>query len=324
MNDLDYIFAVARIRVREKALLKDSEIAQMITMPSAEAVMEHLRGQGWGEGLGESYTPETLLSTEEARTLALIEELRLDPEFLLVLSYPQLFHNLKAGVKETVTEEPHPGAFFPLEDFGREKMLKILKEKTYDQLPEALRDLAPRAFELMLKTRDGQAVDMLVDRETLSAMEKAANASSNPLFKNYLQSTVAYSDIKIAVRCRKMRKSRAFMENALAPSSLIDVGELARAAAESEEAFYTFLRRSGYEEGVEALKTSASAFERWCDNRLIASLRPERTHSESVGPILAFYLARMNEIKTARIILTGKANGFSEEAIRERVREMYV
>ena len=40
--------------------------------------------------------------------------------------------------------------------------------------------------------------------------------------------------------------------------------------------------------------------------------------------ILAFYLARMNEIKTARIILTGKANGFSEEAIRERVREMYV
>ena len=324
MNDLDYIFAVARIRVREKTLLRDTDIAQMITMPSADQVLDFLQQQGWGEGLGEGRDAEALLSGEEAKTLALMQELKLDPEFLLVLSYPQLFHNLKAGIKETVTEEPHPQAFFPLEDYGREKMLKILKEKTYEQLPEALQDLAPRAFELMLKTRDGQSVDMLVDRETLSAMEKAGKASSDPLFKNYLQSTVAYSDIKIAVRCRKMRKSREFIENALAPTSHFDVKELARAAADSEDELYTFLARSGYEDGVEALKQSPSAFERWCDNQLIASLRPERTHTESVGPVLAYYLARMNEIKTARIILTGKANGFSEEAIRERVREMYV
>ena len=43
-----------------------------------------------------------------------------------------------------------------------------------------------------------------------------------------------------------------------------------------------------------------------------------------MGPIIAYYLARQNEIKTVRIILTAKANGFSEEATRERVREMYV
>ena len=38
----------------------------------------------------------------------------------------------------------------------------------------------------------------------------------------------------------------------------------------------------------------------------------------------AYVLARENEIKTVRIILSGKQNGFSEESIRERVREMYV
>ena len=35
-------------------------------------------------------------------------------------------------------------------------------------------------------------------------------------------------------------------------------------------------------------------------------------------------LARENEIKTVRIILSGKQNGFPDSAIRERVREMYV
>jgi V/A-type H+-transporting ATPase subunit C len=35
-------------------------------------------------------------------------------------------------------------------------------------------------------------------------------------------------------------------------------------------------------------------------------------------------VARENEIKTARIILTAKQNGFPEDSIRERIREMYV
>ena len=33
---------------------------------------------------------------------------------------------------------------------------------------------------------------------------------------------------------------------------------------------------------------------------------------------------REMEIKTVRIILTGKANGLTDEAIRERMRETYV
>ena len=43
-----------------------------------------------------------------------------------------------------------------------------------------------------------------------------------------------------------------------------------------------------------------------------------------MGPVIAYYLARQNEIRTVRIILTGKANGFPEEVIRQRVRAMYV
>ena len=43
-----------------------------------------------------------------------------------------------------------------------------------------------------------------------------------------------------------------------------------------------------------------------------------------MGPGLGYLIARENEIKTVRIILTGKQNGFSDDAVRERIREMYV
>ena len=55
----------------------------------------------------------------------------------------------------------------------------------------------------------------------------------------------------------------------------------------------------------------------------MSTLMDQKTNIESSGPIVAFYLAKQNEIRTARIIMTAKANGFSEDVISERVRKMY-
>ena len=85
-----------------------------------------------------------------------------------------------------------------------------------------------------------------------------------------------------------------------------------------------YLADTAYAGGAEALSESASAFERWCDNRIIETIKPQKYNPFTVGPIVAYILARLNEIKTVRIILTCKLNQLPEEAIRERVREMYV
>ena len=44
----------------------------------------------------------------------------------------------------------------------------------------------------------------------------------------------------------------------------------------------------------------------------------------TVSPLAAYVLARENEIKCVRVILSGKRNGLSEQSIREKVRETYV
>ena len=53
-------------------------------------------------------------------------------------------------------------------------------------------------------------------------------------------------------------------------------------------------------------------------------LQPQKYETFQVGPIVAYIIARENEIKTAGIILAGKRNGLPEEFITERIREMYV
>ena len=85
----------------------------------------------------------------------------------------------------------------------------------------------------------------------------------------------------------------------------------------------SYLEAGRFRDAVEALERSNSEFERWCDNQLIEALRPQKTNSVSVGPIVAFDLAKENELRNVRIIVTAKANGFSEQETLERMREMY-
>jgi V/A-type H+-transporting ATPase subunit C len=323
MSDLDYVYAVARIRVKEKSLLSDSDIAQMTGMKDEKAVIAYLEEKGWGDQNSGS-DPDRILAAEEAKTDLLMKELKIAPEDFEVLTYPELYHNLKAGIKEIFTAEDNCEAFYPLEKYGRDEMLQILKDREYKLLPEHMQKAAERAYEVMVKTRDGQMCDVIVDRACLDAQEAFAAQTKNQLLRDYIQSTVAVTDIKIAVRAQKTGKNRLFLKEALSPTELINIRLLTAAATESWEALLAFLETHGFKEGAEALKESGSAFERWCDNRLIETIRPQKANPFSLGPVIAFYLARKNEIKTARIILTAKANGFSEEATRERVREMYV
>ena len=49
MGDLDYVYAVARIRVKEKSLLTDMDISQMTALPDARAVLSYVEDRGWGD-----------------------------------------------------------------------------------------------------------------------------------------------------------------------------------------------------------------------------------------------------------------------------------
>ena len=324
MGDLSYVYAVARIRVREKFLLSDMDIAQMVSMKDDRVVLGFLRDRGWGDPNSSSGDAESVLSAEERKTLELVKELKIDPDVFEILSYPKIYHNLKAGIKEILTADTHGEAFYPDPKYGAENMLRILKNKDYKELPEHMRAAAEEAYDTMTETGDGQLCDVIVDQACLTAMAEEGKKTRSSLLKEYVQVTTAVTDIKIAVRGLRTGKSLNFLKRALAPCDRIDVRGLSLAASENMEKLLSYLEGHGFREAAEALKESPSAFERWCDNSLIRTIRPQKANSVSMDPVIAYYLARMNEIRTVRVILTAKANGFSEEAARERVREMYV
>ena len=323
MSKTQYTYAVARIRAMEVSLFSQAVIDQLMACRTEQQCLQFLTERGWGD----SDTPmnaEAILSREKEKIWELMRELVKDLSVFDVLSYPDLFHNLKAAIKEVATDGKNPHIFYHDCSIDGETMMEIVKNKDYSRLPDFMADVAREAYETFLHTRDGQLCDVMIDKATLEAIYQAGKRSRDQIIRQYAESTVAVADIKIAVRSQKTAKSLEFMKKAMAKCDSLDIDVLAREAMVGEEAIKDYLMGTSYAGGAEALAESPSAFERWCDNRIIETIRPQLYNSFSVGPLVAYVIARENEIKTVRIILSAKQNDLSEEFIRERIREMYV
>lgn len=324
MSDIKYTYAVARVRAMETTLFSSAVIDQLMAMKTEESCLQFLAEKGWGD----ADTPleaDAMLSRETEKTWKNIRDLlRGDESVLDVLSYPHLFHNLKAAIKESVTGKSHGRVYFDDCPVSGGEMLQKIKERDYQGLPAGMQEAAREAHEAFMHTGDGQLCDIIVDRACLEAVSRAGREAKADIIRDYAESAVAVADIKIAVRSQKTAKTLEFMKRALAPCGSLNVDRLASAALSGMDALCEYLEGTAYGEGAQALRESPSAFERWCDNQVIRTIQPQKYNPFSVGPLIAYVLARENEIKTVRIILSGKQNHLPDQSIRERVREMYV
>ena len=309
----DYVYAVARIRVLEKSLLSDSFIEQLVNTADVAAIKRLLTEKGWEEDL----------SLEEEKIRETVSSLGASPDTFDILNLPESYHNLKAGIKDAASERRHTGAYYEGVEPSADRIEKILDEKNWAALPEHMRKAAEETYEVFLHTLDGQLCDVMIDKACLEAVRSLGKASKEEVIRDYAETTVAVSDIKIAARCALTKKPKDFVKRAIAPCDTLDTDRLINAACESPEKLMEYLALTPYKEAGEALGASFSEFERWCDNAMIGAMKPQKVNPFSVGPLFAYVIGRRNEIKTVRIILTGKENGLSNEAIRERVRQMY-
>ena len=319
----DYIYAVARIRAKELLCFGSPAMEQLMACKTYEECLRMLNEKGWGNGSA-GQTPESLLDGERNKTWEQLRELVEDMSVFDVFLYANDYHNLKAAIKENYAPSHGADIYSSNGTIDPAVFRQAADEHDFSVLPAGMRDAAEEAMSVLRETGDGQLCDIIIDKAALNAILQAGKASGDPLLAFYAEHTVATANIKTAVRCQKTGKSLDFIQRALAKCDTLDVSLLAQTAVESFEAMIEYLGRTCYSGAAEALTQSASAFERWCDNRLIEKIRPQKYETSTIGPLAAWLLARENEIKTVRILLSGKRNGLSDDAIRERFREMYV
>lgn len=319
----DYTYAVARIRSRESNLLSNADLEMLINQKDVKSCMRFLSEKGFGDN-AENTNPEKLLKAEDEKTWQFVKELLPDLSVLDFFLMPNDFHNLKVAIKSITRNRKADDFFLDGGTVDAQFIYNCVEKRDYDRLPEHLSVVAQNAMKTLLQTSDGQLCDFIIDKACLETVYNCKEKNDNEIIKLYCELFVASADIKIAVRCAKTGKSLDFISKYLVPCDSLNVEKLAKSSAKSVADISDYLLETDYKTAVDALENSMSAFEKWCDDYLTNAMKPQKWEPFTIGPIVAFVIARNNEIKAVRMILTAKTANIDTDVVRERLREMYV
>ena len=322
-----YVYAVTRIHANEKYLLNAQDLEQMAAASDLAGAMRVLSEKGWGSPTLSPNDTDALIGHETDRTWKLIGELMGGDASFDVVRISDDYHNLKAAIKLVWLSEgkaDERGCFLKHGTVSAERILKAAEENDFGLLPDTLAAVGREAYEMLTQTKSGQMVDIVIDRAALVAIDAAGKKSESRLLGRYATMTVDMANIKSAVRCLSMKKSETFAAQVIAPCGSLDTQRLVKAATMGGEEIAQCLKGTEYEDAIDKLKQSVSAFESWCGDKIISLIKPQLKNYFTIEPIAAYILARDNEIKLARLILSAKQNSISAEALRERLRDTYV
>lgn len=321
MHETEYTYAVARIRANELSLLTDADMDQLIAAADVQTAERILTDKGRSAN-AENGSPD-LCENELLKAWRLISESIPDKELLEALIIGNDFTNLKAVIK-AVFSDAEPQDFITLPCLtAPETLISAVKENDYSGLPAYLADCADRAYHAVSGKQSGQLAEMIIDRASLETRLASCEKAGSDLLRRIVIISCLAADIKVAVRSAATGKTKDFALDGMCavpgiePSALVD-------AAFSGEKLGPILKEAGFEELCDYADGDFSALEMRCDNLVTQMITQAKSLVFGPDPLIAYYYAKLAEVKNVRIILSAKAGGVPEELIRQRVRDIYV
>jgi len=323
MQNTDYAFSVACIRVKETSLFGQTEMEQLLAVPSYEAAVSYLSEHGWEIPAGRPDTNQ-ILRSELLRTWDLLCEIAPDISILYPMILRKDYHNLKAAIKSSLSGFPADTYFMYPSTLSHELLVDAVTRREFGILPEPFAAVGEEAYDVLVRTGDGQLADILIDRAALADILIRAKATQNKLVIDLAELFCAAANIKTAIRAARTEKNEEFLERALSECGTLEKTMLVMEASRGIAPLMSYLSTTVYAAGAALVQEAPSAFEKWFDDEGIALL--ERTKYEFFGPepLIAYYFSKEAEIKNVRILLAAKENNIPVKEIRQRMRRLYV
>lgn len=327
-----YIFCAALMRARERTLLSEAALTKAAEAATVQEVMTILAEYGYGDGkpLENPRDFVEVLARREEETYAEVFSALPDSEELELFTCPKDYHNAKAALKaESLGVDPEKymsagGRIRP------EAMVEMIREKNFVFFSTEMKEAIAEAEEVFGKGRDPQEIDIILDKACYREMLRRAEDTDNKFLTGYVRLLIDMLNVSAFVRLRQIGKpwiffQKVFLEGGNVRENLYISG-YEDTYQQLAEKFRPYGLGEIMEKGAqEVQKTGMYALmEKLCDDKRLSYIRDAKFVSFGLEPAAAFLIARENEIKNLRVILTGKIAGTPKEVILERLRKTYV
>lgn len=333
MDRMDFIQAVTRTRVLETRLLSRARIERMVDAKDIEEVIKILGETEYASVIGgfsrvEEY--EKILSSELKRVYKLMYEITKEKIVVDLLTLKYDYHNLKVLSKERLLQKDLGEIYIPIGTIDFPKLRSEYLAGNLKDMDENFKEVLENVRKDFEINHDPQRIDILLDRYYFEHLYRLAKETDIPLFINYVQDLIDFTNIKSLVRVKKQNKDIKFLEEVILPNGKIGINDMVLALNDSLEGimnkFKSYSISPEVRKGLESYQQSGrlSEFERLMDNYLMGLNKASKYVNFGPEPIFSYVIAKETEIKILRIIMVSKLNKLSPDNIRERLRDLYV
>ncbi|MCG2675590.1 V-type ATPase subunit [bacterium] len=319
--DTRYAYITGRTRALEARLLDKLKMERMIAATSAKASLSELEETDYGpyvSQLKDVNNFEGLLYDELKRLYSFIDKGSLDKELTDLFRIRYDFHNLKVFLKNEFKEKPLPLEELPFIDLGTIEPLKIGEAKKFLQIQKE----TTRAFE---ENKNPQDIDIILDKEYYRLCVEKAEESENEFVINLFQKEIDLVNIKTFFRCQTLKRNKNFFLKIFIGKGILTKALFLEFYEKEENAFLRKLSFTPYAKAIMGYeKKGLKGLELSCDNFFLECLKKTKLITAGLEVLIAYLIAKENEIKLLRSVLIGKINEIPAQMIRERMRETFI
>lgn len=326
MPQPSYAYACARLSALNKRLIEPQTIQRMLDGSSSDA-MRALSDVRYGNLSDATEADvERMIEREMTDAMQEVRELSPNPAITDLFLLRADVQNLKVLLKARLLNQSE-SAFTYGGLYDRETITAYVKDKQYDALPEIIRDALNKLEKRLEIHVEPRAISIALDRAYLAHALK--QSERHPVFSQYFRAMADFDNVLTFLRLRAMGASIETLDEVILPEGGVKYRDLYSAYELSFDSLNKVIGGSVCREellaGLNAMLRTGSiaALEKARDNYLVSLLSAHKYESETIYPIIGYYLAKEREGRAVRLVVTGKRNGLPDSVIRERLVKLY-
>lgn len=334
MDRMEFTQAMVLISVLKTKLLTRADIDRMVEAKDVEQALRILSDTEYDstlvEGIDRVEEYEEILSSEIENLYKTMYKIRFANVATDLLALKYDYHNLKVLVKEKSLGKDLSNLYIRVGTTNFQKTKDSYIHGDLSRLDPRFRKALNKVTMDFETNKDPQRIDLILDRFYFEHLHGLAQETDVKLFKNYVQDSIDFINMRTLLRLKKQNQDIRFLEEVLIPNGSVSRDKIVISLNDPIDAIISKFRcydiRFNLEKGLlEYQKTGKlSEFEKQMDNHLIGLCQDSRYITFGPETIFSYIVAKEMEIKTLRIIMVSKLNQIAPDSIKKRLRDLYV
>ena len=322
-DDWRYTFATAEVRALEMAMLSRPVLLDMANSETFEQAADLLSGTEYALPGPKNFAQvETALHQRRTDVREFFAVIMLDEPIVGLFKARDDYANLRLALRRTLTDKPIGKDYSDQGLAPPDIFEEVFEAENYQLFPPYMQQAVNAAVLAYYQNKDVRQIDYAIDAAHAAHKLDTARRLKNAFLIGLFRMQIDLTNIRTMFRLKftESENRKVFLDG-----GFVETDRFRHGIDQPYEALAPLFFVTPYHRIIEAgaaYITASKSFlklEQQCEDHLAGFLKSTVQITAGPQPIIAYLLAKENEIRTVRLILTAKRNALDTKLILDRI-----